>query len=63
MPMSRKHYTAIAGRMSELMWKEGTDPKTFMAAVVTIADVCEEDNPRFDRQKFYTACTNNLDAK
>lgn len=57
MPMSKKHYTAIAHEISIVMWEDGNDPKTVMVLTGRLADLFEDDNPRFDRQRFLTACT------
>lgn len=59
MPMSKKHYEALAAEMSRIMWESKTDPATMSHVIVGIAKVCEADNPRFDRARFLTACTNN----
>lgn len=46
--MTRKDYEKIAKA-----FKEATEP---VALVYLLMDVFEEDNPRFDRERFLTAC-------
>lgn len=59
MPMSKKHYEAIADAMSRVMWSEKADPATMSSVIFALAKVCEADNPRFDQSRFFTACTKN----
>lgn len=59
MPMSKKHYEALASALSNVMWEEDSDPATVTRVIVAVAQVCEGDNPRFDRARFLTACTKN----
>jgi len=49
--MSRKHYRAFAQAVSCI---DDIDDRKIVAKC--IADVCAEDNPRFDRELFYAAC-------
>lgn len=46
--MTRKDYEKIAAAI-----KESREP---MALVNLLMDVFEKDNPRFDRERFLTAC-------
>jgi hypothetical protein len=46
--MTRKHYEKIAKAISK-----GTD---IVVLVEILMDIFEEDNPRFDRDKFLIAC-------
>lgn len=46
--MGRKHYEALAQAL-----RLSADIDT---AIVKVADVCQRDNDRFDRQRFYAAC-------
>jgi hypothetical protein len=57
MPMSKKHYTAIASELSTVLWEKHTDPATVARVIAGIARVCEEDNPRFDKARFVAAAT------
>lgn len=57
MPMSKKHYEAFASAISDVMWEEHSDPVTVARIVAALAQVCERDNPRFDKIRFVTACT------
>lgn len=63
MPMSKKHYVAVADALSRIMWDDKTDPVTMSRVIVAIAKVFEDDNPRFDRMRFLTACTANVSTK
>lgn len=63
MPMSKKHYEAIASGINRVMWSEATDPATVVQVIAVLAKVCEEDNSRFDRQRFITACTADPSTK
>jgi len=49
--MSRKDYVAMAEGVRTL-----PDPKTRKQTAEFLADICKKDNPRFDRQRFMTAC-------
>ena len=57
--MSKKHYVAIAKKVNEVMWMEKSDPATVTALMIALAGVFRDDNPLFDTQRFYSACTNN----
>jgi len=46
--MTRKHYEKIAKAISK-----GTD---IVVLVEMLMDIFEDDNPRFDREKFLIAC-------
>jgi len=56
---SKKHYVAIASRMSEIF--EGVQGQSefdmFDQFLFMLCDTFEQDNPRFDRVKFIDACT------
>jgi len=49
--MSRKDYVAFADRISNI---ENTEERERAARL--IADVCSNDNGRFDYGRFYSAC-------
>jgi len=60
--MTKKHYKAIAecialSRCPEIgvFYKAGFNACRYNIAL-HLADYCEQDNPRFDRQKFMNAC-------
>ena len=57
MPMSKKHYEAVASAVNNIMWQTGTDPATMAYVIASLAEVFANDNPRFDRHRFMTACT------
>lgn len=63
MPMSKKHYEAIARALNNVMWDDRSDPATMANVIVAVSTVCENDNPRFDRQRFYVACTDKPSTK
>lgn len=55
--MSRKHYKAIAAVIKENV--DAFDNAGYIAARNignSIADICAEDNPNFNRAKFLQAC-------
>lgn len=49
--MSRKHYVAFANVVKQI--PDADQRKVAAAAIVA---VCKDDNPRFDVQRFLTAC-------
>ena len=51
--MTRKDYVMIADTIATA-WHASADSKADLA--YKFADVLEEDNPRFDRARFLTAC-------
>ena len=50
--MSRKDYVSIAEVIKASA--ESDDPREYIAR--NVADVLEQDNPRFDRARFMVAC-------
>lgn len=52
--MSRKHYEVIARAI--LASADTADYSAREYAAVLFADVAEQDNPRFNRARFYAAC-------
>lgn len=63
MPMSKKHYDADAAAISTVLWSKKTDPLTIGLLIQALSDVREQDNPRFDRHRFFEACTKNPSTK
>lgn len=63
MPMTKKYYIAIARALNQTMWDKDADPATVTAVMVRLAEVFRDDNPLFDAQRFYAACTNNPSTK
>lgn len=64
MPMSKKHYEAVAKSMSRIMWTDKMDPATMTAVIWSLSSVFQDDNPKFDKDRFIAACTRDpLDAK
>jgi hypothetical protein len=61
--MSRKHFERLAIALAFVRPGEGytgpttgTEWRVWTASADAVADVCAESNPRFDRDKFLTAC-------
>ena len=57
--MTRKDYTAIATAVAEVLrtCEEASAEFSAVSFLATkLADVCQADNVRFDREKFLTAC-------
>lgn len=55
--MSKKHFIAIAANIQDVKLQGILDPTAAVEQVAQqLADVFEDDNPRFDRQQFLTAC-------
>jgi len=49
--MSAKHFNAIAAEITKLPNKDHR-----LNAAVAVAAACKKLNPRFDAQRFFTAC-------
>lgn len=49
--MSKKHFNALAKRISEIQ-----DPSEREAATCAVADVSADFNSKFDRERFLKAC-------
>lgn len=62
MPMSKKHYTAIANAINATLWEDKSDPATTTLLAARLASVFEQDNARFDRGRFLSACTADRDT-
>ena len=60
--MTRKHYTALARKLHDCRPQPSFGPESTLSydgwweAVCAVADVCESDNDRFDRDRFIGAC-------
>ncbi len=59
--MSRKHYIAIAGVIAGEVAMARHQSSTLVEDVLrnltrSVADVCAQDNGRFQRDRFYRAC-------
>ena len=56
--MTRKHYTMIADAMKKSMDDAATyeQAEVLIAACSLLADKLAEENSRFDRDRFMTAC-------
>jgi hypothetical protein len=55
---TRKHFDVIAEVISkELLWFQNPNGNKAIRTVArSLADKFADDNPRFDREKFYAAC-------
>ena len=54
--MTRKDYVAIADALRSSQIYEPTARHQWTKTRDRIADAFEQDNPRFDHDRFYTAC-------
>lgn len=62
MAMTKKHYTAVAKAINNVMWQTDTDPATVAYIIAALSDIFADDNPRFDKNRFMQACTANRDT-
>lgn len=49
--MSRKHFQLLADEIAQIV-----DLAQRTAAAIAVANACAQANPRFDRDRFMTAC-------
>ena len=61
--MTKKDYIAIADAIKTTMWEDKADPATLVALIARLATAFAQDNPRFDAQRFFAACTANPSTK
>ena len=61
--MTKKDYIAIANVINAAMWEDKADPATITSLVAKFAAIFAEDNPRFDAQRFFAACTASPSTK
>lgn len=61
--MSKKDYIAIANAINAVMWEDKADPATVTSLVTRFAAIFAKDNPRFDAQRFFAACTASPSTK
>lgn len=54
--MTRKDYEKIADTLATLKGYGSTDKKTLECVVIELGMTLEQDNPRFNMDKFYKAC-------
>ena len=60
--MSKKHYVALAKALAEVRptppWRIVRTPQgmTWKACVTAVSDVCDDNNRKFDRMRFWDAC-------
>lgn len=54
--MTRKHYQLFAEMIRREKEVYENDPATLASVADTLATICQADNSRFDRDKFFTAC-------
>lgn len=57
MSMTKRHFNSLACELLHARPKQGTRPEidAWARAVLAVADVCDRQNPRFDRQCFLLA--------
>lgn len=67
--MTKKDYVLIASVFNKAMQYTADEPRAMEAVKATVevvadelADALEQDNPRFDRERFLTACGVNIEA-
>jgi len=56
--MTKKHFVALANMLNDYLDNQGDfgiEETKFDILVAKIANLCEEQNPKFDRKKFYVA--------
>lgn len=54
--MTRKHYEMIAATLNELQRDADADNFTIKMVTAALAELFENDNPRFDFEKWLDAC-------
>lgn len=54
--MTKKHYDAIAGIITSWMYYSDETTSTCRAIAYDLADYFATENPKFQRDKFLTAC-------
>ena len=54
--MSRKHFQALADCLRQAKVQNMLDEEQWVYMIGSIANVCADHNPLFDRQRFYSAC-------
>lgn len=53
--MTRQHYETIAGKLRQMKEKYGIEIN-YKILCIEFADMLQETNPRFNRDRFLTAC-------
>ena len=51
MSMSKKHFELLAEHITCIL-----DPHCRLQAAVAVASACKQSNPRFDTDRFFSAC-------
>lgn len=54
--MTKKDYELIAGTINDYIFVNEADRSNALAIAEMLADSLYSDNPKFDRQRFLTAC-------
>ena len=62
MPMSKKHYVAVADTLNTVLWMEQSCPLTVARITAALGIVFAEDNPRFDEDRFRMAALKQKDG-
>ena len=55
--MTKKDYERIAEVINKVLWMDAVDPLTASKFIFGLAASLKDDNPRFDAERFYAACT------
>jgi hypothetical protein len=62
--MTRKHYEQLAKMIRQHRQDDdGTNSATIASIADSLACICESDNPRFNRETFFTACGMDADGQ
>lgn len=62
MAMSKKDYVAIADVINKVLWIEGSCPLTIARLTAGLSWVFQQDNPRFDDERFRAAALKQKDG-
>lgn len=57
--MTKKHFEKLASALAQVQPATGNTPgyrEGWLASVCSVADACELENVRFDRQRFLSTC-------
>jgi len=53
---NKQHYEIIAQIIKKEVWADAYDIEGIANVIQALADYFQQDNPLFDREKFYKAC-------
>lgn len=60
--MTKKDYIRISEVINRVLWMDATDPLTASKFIFGLAAALKDDNPNFDAERFYAACTKEKKA-